>query len=192
MRYIFIGKGLLNFGSFLRKGSMELVKCKETKRREKNGDTPWWSSFGDQFNPGRNYTMFGILAGVRDNPDDDNKMFEAKGLPDFELGWSARSDLLLYITEVPIPGENYCTLEQAKRWNRKIIYDSNGKPSYTYHPDWHSHSWLTTKELAQAYRWYKSTTGYSPCLEYRVLLKTMKALEDGGKNEVFIVFWFDN
>jgi hypothetical protein len=166
----------------------------ETKRREEKNENPWWQSFGDGFNPGRNYTMFGVLAGVRDWPyENEDKMFEPRGLPDFELGWSARSDLLLYIHEDDNQSEGMCTLAQAKRWGEhKIVYHSDGKPWYTEHPDWHSHSWLSTKELAQAYRWYKSRTGYAPCLEYRVLLKMMKALEDGGENEAFVVFWFDN
>lgn len=165
----------------------------ETDRRKERNEKPWWWSFGDQFNPGRNYTLFGILAGVRDYPEDENKMFEARGLPNFELGWSARHDLILYITEDDNPSEGMCTLEQAERWGKqRIVYHDDGKPWYTQHPDWHSHTWLTRKELAQAYRWYKSETGYGLCLEYRVLLKTMKALEDGGENEVFVVFWFDN
>lgn len=165
------------------------------EKPDENGNSKyknWWDSFGDRINPGRNYTMFGILAGVRDWPDDDTKMFDPKGVPDFELGWAARHDLIMRITEDPIPGENNCTLEDAERWRRPITRDKDGKPLWTYHPDWHTHSWLTTKELAQAYRWYRSSTGYAPGLEYRVLLKTMKALEDGGKNEVVVVFWFDN
>jgi len=168
------------------------VQYKEKKNAaeaEKEGRDPYWWDFGGGFNPGRNYTLFGILAGVRDNPE---YSFEPKGIPDFGLGWGARSDLYLYITEDPIPGENCCTLEQAQSWRRPIVNDSNGKPWYTQHPDWHSHSWMTIKELEQAYRWYKKDTKYSPCLEYRALLKTMKALEDGGKNEVIVVFWFDN
>lgn len=165
----------------------------ETESRKERNEKPCWLSFGDGFNPGRNYTLFGILAGVRDWPDNEEKMFEARGLPDFELGWSARQDNILYITEDEECREGgYCTLKQAERWGRKIVRHEDGKPWYTYHPDWHSHSWLTTKELSQAYRWYKSVSGYSLSLEYRVLLKTMKALEDGGKNEVFVVFWFDN
>ena len=169
------------------------VQYKEKKNSaeaEKQGRDPYWWDFGGGFNPGRNYTLFGILAGVRDTPEKNG--FEPKGIPNFGLGWSARSDLYLYITEDPIPGEGCCTLEDATRWRRPITHNSDGKPWYTEHPDWHSHSWMTIKELEKAYRWYKKESEDGLGLEYRVLLKTMKALEDDGKNEVVVVFWFDN
>jgi len=169
---------------------------KQAKETKKQGREPYWWNFGGQMNPGRNYTMFGILAGVRDWPADENKSFEPRGIPDFGLCYTARGDLYLYIVDDEDgrvdPGENYCTLEQAQRWRRRIYNNDKGEPWYTEHPDWHSHSWLTTKELAQAFRWYKKETGYEPCLEYRVLLKMMKELEDKGENEVVVVFWFDN
>ena len=160
------------------------------KARKEDGGYDYWQDFGGCLNPGRNYTLFGILAGVRDWPEDDNKMFEPKGLPEFELSYAAKDSLYLYVGDDN--EEHTCTLEQAQRWGRKIINDSDGKPWMTEHPDWHSHTWLTTKELAQAYRWYKQATGYAPCLEFRVLLKMMKELENKGQNEVVVVFWFDN
>ena len=160
------------------------------KQNKKEGRDPYWWGFGGQLNPGRNYTMFGILAGVRDDPMDEEKMFYPKGLPEFELSYAAKDGLYLYVGDDN--EEHTCTLEQAQRWGRRIINDSDGKPWMTEHPDWHSHTWLTTKELAQAYRWYKQVSGYAPCLEFRVLLKMMKELENKGENEVVVVFWFDN
>ena len=164
------------------------VQYRNIERTKKNPDTDWWDEFGGQMSPGRNYTMFGILAGVRYTPD---KGFDPKGLPDFGLGWSVEADLYLTITEDGHE-EGCCTLEDAQRWRGRIINNHEGNPWRVEHPDWHSHSWLTPKELAQAYRRYKKEEGYPPCLEWRVLLKTMKALEDNGKNEVVVVFWFDN
>ena len=163
------------------------------KKVKKEGGYDYWWGFGGHLNPGRNYTLFGILAGVRDNPMDDEKMFYPRGLPGFELSYEAKDSLYLYISDDECSEENSCTLEQAQRWGRPIINDSQGKPWRTLHPDWHSHTWLTTQELAQAYRWYKKVSeGYGIGLEYRVLLKMMKELEDKGKNEVVVVFWFDN
>jgi hypothetical protein len=169
------------------------VQYREKKERENELNRDWWYEFGDQISPGRNYSMFGILAGVRSSYYDDEGVthLEPKGLPDFGLGWGARADLSLSITETG-QEEKSCTLEQAERWKGPIEKNKDGKPVRTEHPDWHSHSWLTPKELAQVYRWYKKETGYPPGLEYRVLLKMMKALEDEGKNEVVVVFWFDN
>jgi len=157
-------------------------------REKKKNDDGWWWDFGGHMNPGRDYSLFGILAGVRDRPE---KGYDPKGIPDFELGWGARHDLYLTITEDGLE-ENCCTLEQAERYHRPIIKDKDGKSLMTMHPDWHNHSWLTTEELAQAYRWLKKYEKRGPGLEYRVLLKMMKALEDNGKNEVVVVFWFDN
>ena len=164
------------------------VQYREKKEEQSEPNNDWWDDFTSQISPGRNYTMFGILAGVRDMVENG---FEPKGLPDFGLGWSAGWDLYLRITEDG-KEEGCCTLEQAQRWRRPIINNNEGKPYKVEHPDWHSHTWLTPKELAQAYRWYKKETGWAPSLAWRVLLKMMKALEDNGKNEVVVVFWFDN
>jgi len=153
-----------------------------------NTDHSWWRDFGGRINPGRNYDMFSVLAGVRGTAD---KGFEPKGIPDFELSWHAQSSLYLIITEDG-KDEDCCTLEQAESWGKPIIKNALGKPIKTLHPDLHSHSWLTVKELEQAYRWYKKESEYGIGLEYRVLLKIMKELEDKGKNEVVVVFWFDN
>jgi len=154
-----------------------------------NGEELWWE-YGNGFNPGRNYTMFGILAKVRQW--DVKNGYDPRGLPKFPLSWGIQDELFLRIEDrKEYEDEKTCTLDQAKKWGRPII-ERDGKPYKTLHPDWHSLSWLTTKELARAYRWYKKETGYSPCLEYKVLLKTMKALEDNGKNEAIVVFWFDN
>jgi hypothetical protein len=157
--------------------------------KEKNQTSDYWFSFGGQFNPGRNYTMFGILANVREH--DLPKYYDPKGLPDHKLSWSIEEDLYLHITEDG-QGDNEATLENALQWRRPIINDMDGKPYKVEHPDWHSHSWLTTDELKKAYSWYKKETGWKVGLEYRVLLSIMKALENKGKNDVELVFWFDN
>jgi len=163
--------------------------------REKTRDNGFWWNFGGEFNPGRNYAMFGILAGVR---YDSDKGYESRGLHDIQLSYGIESDLYLYIIEEGQgrDGEpNTCTLEQAERWAKwgnPIINGKDGKPYKVRHPDWHSHSWLTPKELARAYRWYRKESEFPVPLEWRVFLNMAKALEDGGKNEVKIVFWFDN
>lgn len=167
----------------------------EYREKERAGTQyDWWNSFGGRINPGRNYTLFGILCdGVRFDPP-EGKSHEQKGLPDGPLGTHAEHDVHLYIRDDSSEWEEQsCTLSDAQRWGRKIEYNKDGKPWRTYHPDWHSHTWLTTKELAQAYRWYSSINrGYSVGAEYKALLSAMKALENKGKNEVRVVFWFDN
>ena len=154
---------------------------------------PYWRNFGGGINPGRNYIMFGILSkGVRYNT---KKAFPPKGLPD-DLGWSSRDDAFLYITEKG--GEDgTCTMEQALRWtqsgHRKLINNHNGNPTWVEHPDWHSHSWLTTEEYEKALEIYsEDPNGWGNIsVEYKAILSVMKTLEI---NDCVprLVFWFDN
>lgn len=48
----------------------------------------WWSLI-PEFNPGRNYALFALMAGVRDYGDQKLKLFEPRGLPD-RVQWEAR------------------------------------------------------------------------------------------------------
>ena len=154
---------------------------------------PYWRDFGGRINPGRNYIMFGILSeGVRYNTPNT---FPAKGLPD-DLGWSSRDDAFLYITEKG-GEENTCTMEQALRWtqsgHRKLINSIDGKPTWVEHPDWHSHSWLTTEEYEKALEYYKDDKDNwgNPLIEYEAILAVMKSIESNG-GVCRLVFWFDN
>jgi hypothetical protein len=164
--------------------------------KKKTEDDQLWRNFGGRLNPGRNYAMFGILAGVRDkNPPHS---FEPKGiLPEEKQSWYVRNDLYLYITEDG-KGDNETTLERAKSWGGcQIINDINGDPYKVDHPDWHSHSWMTIEEYKQALKWYKEYAkedgieGGVP-FDYKVILKVMKVLENNGRNDVLLIFWFDN
>jgi hypothetical protein len=165
------------------------VQYREKERADTKYD--WWQGFGSQFG-GRNYTLFGILAGVREHGLKHS--YEPKGIPNFKLAYEVEHDLYLYIRKDDEKEyENSCTLEDAKRWGRTIINNDKGEPWKTVHPDWHSFSWLTIAELKQAFKWYsKVSEGYKLDVEYRAMLKAMEVLEDGGKNEVVVVFWFDN
>ncbi len=165
------------------------------KKKTDNFDE-WWFDFGGEISPGRNYAMFGILAGVRERTP---HCFEPKGiLPEKKQSFAVREDLYLVITEDG-KGRNETTLENAKRYSREsdLIKDKNGKPIKVLDPDWHSHSWLTIKELKKAFKWYKkyakaegNKSGVP--FEYKVILKVMKILENKGENDVLLVFWFDN
>jgi len=178
---------------------VEYRNRKRAQEEQKTGRPSNWFSYGGQTNPGRNYTLFGILAEVRGHYPDS---FEPKGkLDPDEMSWSARSDARLWITDQPYE-EGCCTLEQAQRWAERglrIWHDEHGKPTWVEHPDWHSHSWMTIEELEEAFsryqvhatqEWGEPITG-AP-LEYRALLAAMRELEDGGENEVRVIFWFDN
>jgi hypothetical protein len=55
-----------------------------------------WAGFGDRVNPGRDYAVFGCLAGVRRGQPAG--LVPPRGIPD-DLGWSCHGDWYLYITD---------------------------------------------------------------------------------------------
>jgi len=144
----------------------------------------FWNGFGGRINPGRNYEMFGRMADVRGSGP---PVVEQRGIPE-KLGWAARNDWYLFITEHP--GDGYVTHETALRYasyGRKIV-EQNGKPTWVEHPDWHTPSWLTIEEYEAA---LTRESGWPPQDEYWAVLAAMKCLRDRG-NDVRLVFWFDN
>lgn len=183
----------------------ELEKYQRGERRDIHGNPikPYWRDFGGKINPGRNYNMFGFLCkGVR---SDHSNGFPKKGLPPFdELGYASRNDSVCYISDKESSDGTYVTLETAMRWAKggcKLHNNSNGQPQWVDHPDWHSHSWLTTQEFEEAINrfieYIKSDnddgfyTNYEPQVEYGALLAAMKYIESRGQ-VARIVFWFDN
>ena len=175
------------------KDKLELYN-KAIEKGETPKDTVFWRCFGSRINPGRNYSLFGILSkGVR---SDNKKGFEPKGLPSYDnLGFYAMDDSRLFITKNG-DGDNECTLETAldwqKRLNRKIYYNGQDKPTFVDNPDHHSHSWLITKEFEKALRLYRAEEKCGSPVEYTALLAAMKSLEKSGHFVARVVFWFDN
>jgi hypothetical protein len=168
----------------------------EKRRREKgqsvNGKE-YWSPHGGQMRLDRNYEMFGQLAGVR---SDFEPATPVKGLPD-NMAYEAKTDAFLYIDDESADEDGYTSLAKAKEWESRgetIINDSEGKPFRVSHPDWHTHSWLTAKELKKAIRAYDLQGTPPPpewAADYRVVLATMQAFEKLGY-ATRLVFWFDN
>lgn len=90
---------------------------KERSQEElKLGRKPYWHCYGDRINPGRNYALFAVLAGVRGQYEDS---FIPKGkLEKDEMGYISAKDAHLYIIDKPsdeIREEGCCSLEQAQR-----------------------------------------------------------------------------
>lgn len=182
---------------------VEYRNKKQAKEREAKGEKQYWTAYGDRVNPGRNYTMFAILAGVRGQYLES---FEPKGkLSKDEMSWTTANDAYMHIypkTHEDKEWEGFVTLEKATGWSKygnNIVYDKNGTPTHVAHPDWHSHTWMSVKELEKAYKIYAKKASKEwgekitkPHVEWMALLASMKALEGGGENEVRVVFWFDN
>ena len=166
-------------------------------RRKDNSYGDYWKTFGGNIGPGRNYSMFGILAGVRSEYPD---YCEPKGYPNQQMGWQCENEYNLNVTEDG-RGDNETTLERAMEYNKnhhcKLYRDHDEKVYKVRNPDYHSPSWMTIAELSKAYRMYvtneKKTYGRGKVpTEYRVVLDLMRSLEKTGEYEVKLVFWFDN
>jgi hypothetical protein len=177
-------------------------RLEETRKKKAEGDTAaheYWRTFGSRINPGRNYSMFGMLSqGVRS--DFPNGLVPKGMLSHDEMGYHAADDAYVYIVDDGSKvGDNQVSLEQAQkwasgRWPETIIY-RNGKPTFVSHPDWHSHSWLTVEEFETALENYKGLSkdiSWGEPIEYKALLAAMKALESTGDYVARVVFWFDN
>jgi hypothetical protein len=147
-------------------------------------ETYGWVSFGERINPGRNYHLFGRIAGVRDPSEE--LVVPPRGRPD-DLGFRSRDDAWLYVP--PGPGdfvvEGWADPEDAKRWVAEGLSTFSPDGRYVSHPDHHTHTWLTPDEFARAIE------GDVHALEYRAMLAAMRSLEADGK-QVRVVIWFDN
>lgn len=147
-----------------------------------------FSGLGGYINPGRNYNLFGHLAGVRlDYPP----VVEPRGIPDRDtLSYEAKGDYWLYVCDSDDEG---CTSHKnAERYvssyGKKGVYDSDGKLKFVEHPDWHTPGWVTAAELEEALSRSEARWGEA---KYRAVIAAMKSFEAAG-HEARLVFWFDN
>lgn len=149
-----------------------------------------WSNFGGRINPGRHYGIFAKLVGVR-NYDDYHivPLSEPRGLPE-NVSWIVEDDNTLYIVDEKTDEEGRCSRGNAELWvkagSSKIIDDKR-----VTHPDWHSHSWATVKELEQVFADEKVQFEFENEPEWVALLDCLKSFERQGF-EARLVFWFDN
>ena len=154
-----------------------------------NYDT--WISFGGRINPGRNYAIFTKMAGVRNYSDIIIPIDKPRGLPE-NAAWNSNSDNILYVSD---SDEDDCVKpNKAKQWVEngfsKYIY-SEGKPTWVTHPDWHSHSWLTTDEFRTVLSSFDVSIYLQNEYEWWAILAILESFERRGC-EARLVFWFDN
>lgn len=178
-----------------------------------------WSDFGGRINPGRNYLIFGTMAGVG---LEDVSFIKPRGFPT-KAAYAANSDFWLYITEDG-EGEDCCSVAKAELWMKYGSYLK--KPSepllnnYISGPDWHSHSWLNADEFELSIANYLKRCGFAigslklegpqsatvatgkeltldqennlrSIREYWAILAAMRCFEAQG-HETRLLFWFDN
>jgi hypothetical protein len=151
-----------------------------------------WVTFGGRINPGRNYTLFGRLAGVRTGED---PVFPVRGLP-FDIASEADWDNRLRIVEIKDDErERECTRESAESWVKSgastYILDREGTKAWVSDPDHHTHSWLTAHEFDLVLQTMPEEYEFSNMIEYKAVLVALQTLA-GKTGEARLVFWFDN
>lgn len=154
---------------------------------DKNGDISW-SCFGGRYNPGRDYTMFGVLAGVR---DDRFQLFEPRGLPDGKRSYEVEDYMTIWISDEHAGGDGdskTVTLATAQKWvdqGEQFVFNKDGKPWRVTDPDLHSQSWLTLDEFRHALNYY--TLGEKAAEidvdpnDQQVVMQAVVALHGGGR-----------
>lgn len=151
----------------------------------------YWVNFGGRFNPGRDYAMFGKLAGVRG--EGRNAIVPPRGLPTGRLGFSTSDDWWLYISDTGGEGEGVVPRAKAEEYARYAPPGENpyrlgsaGEIRWVRHPDWHTASWLTRVEYDAA---LLSVGGHD--VAYDAVSAVMSVFARAGQ-ETRVVFWFDN
>jgi hypothetical protein len=140
------------------------------------------SCFGENLGS-RDYKMFGLLAGVRRG----SPIYPPRGLPE-NLSFDVKSAFHLFIIDDDgNDGEGFVTRKKAEEWVSQG-YSKYLDDKYITYPDWHTPSWLTSKEYEDVLRAREEDTEYGTVdQEWYAILAAMKSL----KNARF-VFWFDN
>lgn len=146
-----------------------------------------WVAVGGRTNPGRDYDLFGKIAGVRC----DGQLFPTRGLPE-KLGYQSRSDSQLYVTDATLsPDEGAVTRERAESWvaGGSSTWTDERK-AFVSHPDWHSHTWLTPAELRRVLEAPREAD-WGIEASWWAYLALGEELERRGKEARFVI-WFDN
>lgn len=158
-----------------------------------------WHTFAS-FRPSRDYTIFALMAGVRDGWGfvENGFNFEPKGLPE-NVSWGVEKANTYYVQEegqelLLEEGEKSCVRKRAEEWVKegrsKWVADDR-----ITDPDYHSHSWLSKEELEEVLRRVPEEGGQSRLFdEIKAIIVTMEALEEkpGKKKSSRLVFWFDS
>lgn len=143
----------------------------------------YWASFGGRINPGRNYEIFGRLAGVRSKLP---PAIPLRGFPD-DAGYWSRDNYHVYVSESETPVDGQASKANAERWVQQGISKwgpSGTERAWVTDPDAHSVTWMTPDE------WEPLTQGNSGP-EYAAMTTAMRSIEAQGY-QVRVVFWFDN
>lgn len=175
------------------------IHCYVEYRNPPNPATPdeqsYWGGF-PRINPGRDYQLFGYIAGVR---GEGPALVELRGLPPGAGSYHRQSDYWRIVDDTLADHDGFVTRKSAESWvasGCSVWEDDTHKR--VSDPDIHSHTWLTPAEFEAAVNMPMPPLKiggrvfpYERSVEYHGLVALMKAIEARGK-EVRIVIWFDN
>jgi hypothetical protein len=151
---------------------------------ERSGDS-WWL-FSGRLSLGRDYRMFGLLAGVREGGP---PIVAPRGFP-LDASYGLKDEFHLHVTESACGwgGCRVTTLKNADAWVKQGLsrYVTDDARSVT-DPDWHTPSWLTLEELLWAISKYEGVAGERLSQGWLAVAGMMRHLP-GSR----FVFWFDN
>lgn len=161
------------------------IHCYIEYRHKRQSDNEHWSSFGGHINPGRNYELFGKIAGVRSG----GQMFPLRGLPS-PLGYKARGDYEIFVVDHETDLEGHVSRDDADRWvaNGSSRYTDERKVFVT-DPDAHSMTWLSSAEWRAVLESGPFEWG-EPDVDYFAMLAAMDEIERRG-HTARVVIWFD-
>ena len=143
-----------------------------------------WSGFGGRINPGRDYQLFGLLAGVRGAMP---PLIPPRGMPT-DAGYSANHDNELAVATSQYPDGT--DSDKAAEWVANGV-SKWARKGFVTHPDWHTHSWLTLDEFERVLTAYYVPTGQTVSPQYCAVREAMRELAK-GYGAARLVFWFDN
>lgn len=132
----------------------------EYRKKDFRAEHPQWDDFGGRINPGRNYLLFGFMAGVRC----EAPHIAPRGMAE-HMGYRSRNDAWLFVVEEKDGDSDNCAAADAERWIKSgsSTLEDAEKPllhNRVSHPDWHSHSWLTADEFELAIAGYLKQSGF--------------------------------
>lgn len=125
-----------------------------------------WSGFGGRINPGRNYWMFGAMAGVR---TESIPYIEPRGLPE-DVAYDAFGDATIYVDDNQVEpttgsGEEHSysrarAEEHVQKGYCKYVPHNGHANRWVTNSDWHSSSWLSPDEFELSIASYLKACGF--------------------------------
>jgi hypothetical protein len=165
---------------------LDVTEAEPDPERDYSG---WISTFAHNIPIGRDYHLFGLLAGVRGG----KALIEPRGVPEYDqMGWRTRDAYWMHITDSPRCewcGEcRHVSPASAEKWRSPIIKVRD--ESYVADPDAHTPSYLYLSELEKVIAAHEGSARATTNI--RAVAAMMKVLNGRKPKRTRFIFWFDN